>query len=171
MWTLLQNLKNESDLPWCVLGDFNGAMWSFEHFSVAKRAEAQMLAFRDTLEMCGIVDLGFCGLPYTYDNKRKGRGNVRVRLDRVVADNQWRNIFAEAFVVHKVSPCSDHLPILLKCEKEVETDPRPNRRQYEVMWEREVSLPEHIQNAWAEAGPKHNLGQVRVGLGKVMQYL
>jgi hypothetical protein len=72
MWTMLQNLKNESDLPWCVLGDFNEAMWSFEHFSVTPRCESQMLAFRDTLEMCGLVDLGFSGLPFTFDNKRKG---------------------------------------------------------------------------------------------------
>jgi hypothetical protein len=93
MWSLLRSLKNESDLPWCVIGDFNEAMWSFEHFSVTPRPESQMLAFRDTLETCGLVDLGFTGLPFTYDNKRKGRRNVRVRLDRAVADNRWRNIF------------------------------------------------------------------------------
>lgn len=29
MWTALQNLKAESDLPWCVTGDFNEALWSF----------------------------------------------------------------------------------------------------------------------------------------------
>jgi hypothetical protein len=39
------------------------------------------------------------------------------------------------------------------------------------MWEREASLPDHISNAWVEAGPKSNLGQVRAGLGKVMQHL
>lgn len=33
------------DLPWCVLGDFNEAMWSFEHFSTSQRSEGQMLAF------------------------------------------------------------------------------------------------------------------------------
>jgi hypothetical protein len=130
-----------------------------------------MLAFRDTLEMCGLVDLGFSGLPFTFDNKRKGRHNVRVRLDRAVADNQWRNMFAEARVVHKVSPCSDHSPIILYCEKEEEPLRRPNRIQYEVMWEREASLPDHISNAWVEAGPKSNLGQVRAGLEKVMQHL
>jgi succinate dehydrogenase/fumarate reductase flavoprotein subunit len=39
------------------------------------------------------------------------------------------------------------------------------------MWEREQSLPEHISNAWADAGPKANLGQIHTGLGKVMQHL
>jgi hypothetical protein len=39
------------------------------------------------------------------------------------------------------------------------------------MWEREASLPDHISNAWVEAGPKSNLGQVRAGLKKAMQHL
>jgi hypothetical protein len=86
MWSILCNLNNESDLPRCVLGDFNEAMWLFEHFSVTPRPEAQMLAFRETLETCGLVDLGFLGLPFTYDNKCKDRRNVKVRRDRAVAD-------------------------------------------------------------------------------------
>jgi hypothetical protein len=87
MWNLMRKLKMQSDLPWCVLGDFNEAMWSFEHFSASKRSESQMLAFRDVLETCELVDLGFTGPPYTYYNKRQGRKNVKVGLDRVVADN------------------------------------------------------------------------------------
>jgi endonuclease/exonuclease/phosphatase family metal-dependent hydrolase len=104
MWSIMRNLKT----PWCVMGDFNEAMWPFEYFSATKRFETHMLAFRDMLETCELVDLGFSGLPYTYDNKRRGRANVKVRLDRVVADNRWRNLFADAKFEHKVSPCSDH---------------------------------------------------------------
>lgn len=81
MWTLLKKLKAQSTLPWCVIGDFNEALWSFEHFSHSQRGEAQMVAFRDTLEVCELLDLGFAGLPYTYDNKREGNRNVKVRLD------------------------------------------------------------------------------------------
>jgi hypothetical protein len=154
-----------------VLGDFNEAMWSFEHFSATQRPEPQMLAFRDMLETCELVDLGFFGLPYTYDNKRRGRGNVKVRLDRVVADNQWCNLFPKATVEHKVSPCSDHCPIVLKCDKEEELVQRPRYKRYEVMWERDASLPDHISNAWAAAGPKENLGQIRKGLAGVMKHL
>ena len=46
--------------------------------------------------------------------------NVNVRLDQAVADNSWRNLFRSTKVVHHVSSCSDHLPILLKCEKDEE---------------------------------------------------
>ena len=67
------------------MGDFNEALWQFEHFSESKRGERQMEAFRYVLADCGLFDLGFYGVPWTYDNKQSGLRNVRVRLDRVVA--------------------------------------------------------------------------------------
>jgi endonuclease/exonuclease/phosphatase family metal-dependent hydrolase len=143
----MEDLRARSDLPWCVLGDFNEAMWSFEQLSKNRRPENQMLAFRDVLETCGLVDLGFTGYPFTYDNKRSGNNNVQVRLDRAVADNAWRNIFVEAHVKHLVSPCSDHMPFVLCCEKESGPRIHVNNARYEMMWEREASLPERVEVA------------------------
>ena len=73
-----------------------------------------MLAFRDTLEVCELVDLGFSGVPFTYDNKHSSNGNVRGRLDQAVACNAWRNLFPYALVKHVPSPCSDHVAVLVK---------------------------------------------------------
>lgn len=70
--------------------------------------------FQDMLEVCDLYDLGFAGLPWTFDNKRVGHGNVKVRLDRVVAAPAWSARFNNATVQHLVSRCSDHNPILLK---------------------------------------------------------
>ena len=168
MWTQMRTLKQSSDLPWCVIGDFNEAMWSFEHFSLTPRNEGQMLAFRDMLEVCELVDLGFSGLPFTYDNKQHGRKNVRVRLDRAVADNKWRDIFSEARVVHNVSPCSDHTPLMLECIKEDTPDIRCKFRRYEAFWERDPTLPEKVAAVWEQAGRKFSLGDVRAGLTKLM---
>jgi endonuclease/exonuclease/phosphatase family metal-dependent hydrolase len=122
MWDHLKALKASSSLPWVVLGDFNEALWHYEHFSARQRPEPQMAAFRDCLQICELKDIGFSVLPYTYDNKRGGNHNVRVRLDRVVADDEWRDIYS-ASSVHLVSPCSDHAPILLSLEKEVRERP------------------------------------------------
>jgi endonuclease/exonuclease/phosphatase family metal-dependent hydrolase len=112
MWDHLKALKASSSLPWVVLGDFNEALWQYEHFSARQCPEPQMAAFRDCLQICELKDIGFSVLPYTYENKRDGNHNVRVRLDRVVADDEWRDIYS-ASSVHLVSPCSDHAPILL----------------------------------------------------------
>jgi endonuclease/exonuclease/phosphatase family metal-dependent hydrolase len=113
VWDSLKSLSAISNLPRIVVGDFNEALWQQEHLSCTPRPERQMAAFRVTLALCNLVDLGFKGLPYTYDNKRRGRANVRVRLDRAVATSEWRDLFSAARVEHLVSPVSDHCPILV----------------------------------------------------------
>jgi hypothetical protein len=44
-----------------------------------------MIYFCEVLSYCDLHDIGFFGLPWTYDNKQVGDRNVRVRLDRIAA--------------------------------------------------------------------------------------
>ena len=96
MWKRLRTLKNKSSAPWVMIGDFNEAMWSFEYFSQTRRREKQMKDFRDVLSPCDLHDLGFSGVPWTYNNKQEGERNVRVRLDRAVASPSWSDLFSDA---------------------------------------------------------------------------
>jgi hypothetical protein len=170
-WEALQNLCMESDLPWLIFGDFNECLWPEEHFSGTPRPVRQMEDFRDALNICHLHDLGFSGTPYTYDNKRKGSANVRVRLDRAVATHSWRDLFCDTTVQHLVSPCSDHQPILINLMQEQRRCNQAPRRQYEVFWERSMELPEKIAAAWESTGQKNDLGSVHQGLDRVMTEL
>ena len=118
-----------------IIGDFNEAMWDFEHQSETPRPAGLMINFQDALEACGLTDLGFSGHPFAYDNRRSGRANVQVWLDRAVASNDWRDMFMQASVAHLVSPALDHSPLLLKFSLEQDRWPHSSRR-YELMWER-----------------------------------
>ena len=118
LWEIMQRLKTRSPDPWVVIGDFSEAMWQYEHFSESKRGEKQMADFRDTLDVCGLKDLGFSGLPWTYDNRKSGGRNVKVRLDRGAATQSWLNRFFDASVTHLASPCSDHCPLLMRVVQE-----------------------------------------------------
>lgn len=120
--------------------------------------------FRNVLEDCDLHDLGFSGLPWTYDNKRGGHRNVKVRLDRVVAAPSWSNLFGAAAVQHLVSPCSDHCPILLRMYQENTEAKKSRIMRYEIMWEREKSLGVEIDAAWEAAGAKPCLGAVSKAL-------
>lgn len=172
MWETIQRLRAESDLPWLLMGDFNEALWQFEHFSITLRPEGQMKAFREVLSVCALTDLGFAGIPYTYDNGRQGRANVRVRLDRAMADDSWRDIFSDGQTIHLVSPASDHCPILVKLLQETQpTRSCQPRRHYEIMWERAAELPEIIAAAWRSTGTKKNLGEIKAGLDSLMTHL
>lgn len=171
MWSMLNSIKQSSNLPWLVLGDFNETLWQFEHFSKKKRSEVQMQAFRDVLQTCELHDLGFKGLPYTYDNKREGINNVRVRLDRAVADDGWRDMFRSSQVEHLISPCSDHCPVVLKFCVDTNQPARRKCLHYEIFWEREAELVEVIDESWAASGDKSDLADISRALSQVMAKL
>lgn len=171
IWTALRNISQTSNLPWLVMGDFNETMWQFEHFSRTQRNESQMQAFRDVLQDCELHDLGFQGVPHTYDNRRDGWNNVKVRLDRAVANNGWRDIFPSAQIVHLVSPCSDHCHVLLKLVSVEYNQPRQKCLHYEILWEREPDSAQVIKDSWSSSSEKSDLGDINRSLAKVMAAL
>lgn len=167
MWSMLNTIRQSSNLPWMVTSDFNEALWHFEQFSRTPRNESQMQAFRDVMQICELRDFGFKGLPHTYDNRREGWNNVKVRLDHAIADDRWRDIVTNAQVVHLVSPCSDHCPILLNFHVKDDSRTRKKCLHYEIIWEREAEFTEVVGDAWASAGDKGDLGEVNLTLTKV----
>jgi len=72
-----------------------------------------MLAFRNVIDDCGLIDLGFSGPVFTWSNKRKGTGHVQERLDRFIATHSWVNLFGNFKVKHRGFMFSDHRHILL----------------------------------------------------------
>jgi hypothetical protein len=107
------------------------------------------------LAHCNLHDVGFSGLPWTYDNKQRGDKNVKVRLDRAVASLSWSQLFTRAKVQHIISSRSDHCPIMLEVEKERIIKPSQQIFRYKIMWEREHSLPmaELVYSHWVRLNP------------------
>jgi hypothetical protein len=118
LWEIMQRLKTRSSEPWVVIGDFNETMWQHEHFFETRGGERQMSDFQETLDACGLKVLGFAGLPWTYDNKKSGNRNVKIRLDRGVATQDWMDRFFDASITHFNLPRSDHCPLLLSVLQE-----------------------------------------------------
>ena len=82
-----------------------------------------MQDFKDVLDECGLMDLGYVGDKFTWRGKRAG-GLVLERLDRVVASNGWFSRFPGSKVQHHHTYSSDHKAILVKPDGIL---PRPNR--------------------------------------------
>ncbi|XP_062232870.1 uncharacterized protein LOC133930222 [Phragmites australis] len=171
MWTLLRRIKPNATEPWLMIDDFNEAMWQSKHFSHARRPEGQMRAFRESLSFCDLHDLGFGGTPWTYDNKQGDGRNVRVRLDRAVADPAWSACFPLAHVSHIASSCSDHVPLLLLWDEPERPRAAPRCRRYEAMWERDASMPDVIKEAWEKGEGVSNLGDVMAKLRSTLTQL
>ncbi|XP_075636847.1 uncharacterized protein LOC142609101 [Castanea sativa] len=89
-WKLLQHLKTFVEGPWMVIGDFNAFLHASEKQSTRPPNYAQVEAFREALDSCQLQDIGYRGYPFTWNNKRPGDANTRIRLDRGVANEEWR---------------------------------------------------------------------------------
>ncbi|KAL9664257.1 hypothetical protein QQ045_019656 [Rhodiola kirilowii] len=112
-WNLLRRLRREHGIPWVVIRDFNEIAYSRECNSTRTRQPGQMRKFRSCLEDCGLMDLGFKGITFTFSNKRRAELKVKARLDRAVANQGWRDSFPHALVKHGFANSSDHIPIIL----------------------------------------------------------
>jgi hypothetical protein len=57
-----------------------------------------MEGFREAVQVCGFMDLGFIGLPYTWDNRQQGNDNVKIRLDRGLVSSAFLEMFNDVKV-------------------------------------------------------------------------
>lgn len=71
-WDLLKFLSTESDLPWICVGDYNEVLRPEEHLGIAARDPVQMRGFREAVDVCGLIDLGYIGRDWTFEKKVRG---------------------------------------------------------------------------------------------------
>ena len=71
-----------------------------------------MRSFHEVVDFCSFQDLGWIGVPFTWDNKQHGRANVKARLDRVLGNGDFLSLYAYTFVKHISSTASDHCYVL-----------------------------------------------------------
>jgi exonuclease III len=113
-WALLEHLRQFQPQPWMCIGDFNKILTQEEKIGALLQKEGQMDQFRNALGNCQLTDLGFIGSKYTWTNCRSDENFVKERLDRAVANSEWRGIYWEASVHVLVARESDHKPLLLQ---------------------------------------------------------
>ncbi|KAL7129060.1 hypothetical protein ABFS83_13G037900 [Erythranthe nasuta] len=149
-WQLLRSLQSQSYLPWLVGGDFNEILDNSEKQRGAVRQPGRVAAFRETLDECGLTDLGFNGVPFTWTNRREEPNTVRCRLDRVCATNGWMNLFPNALVHHFKFAGSDHIPLFFNTLREGPTTSGSRGRpfRFEAMWTRREDCEDIIKQHW-----------------------
>ncbi|KAL8158305.1 hypothetical protein AgCh_002851 [Apium graveolens] len=148
-WNLLRNLARTSNLPWCVMGDFNDLMYATEKEGGRNHPRRLLDGFCNVIEESGLHDLGFSGHRFTWE---RGRGTdqwIQERLDRGLANTAWRNLFPDAEIKVVEVSTSDHLPLFLHLNKKIYV-PKSRRFKFENLWLREKDCKEIVESSWNE---------------------
>ncbi|KAF8389521.1 hypothetical protein HHK36_026216 [Tetracentron sinense] len=112
-------------------GDFNNVLDVGEKLGGQIREAFQIKPFAEMVLKAMLMDLGFQGPQFTWNNKREGGDFIQCRLDRGFANTEWRTLFQDVHVLHLDDVGSDHNPILINLEKQ---PPKNRRFRFEAMW-------------------------------------
>jgi hypothetical protein len=151
------------------LGDFNEVLLAEEQIGGNDREAWQMAAFQDAVNDCHLTDLGYHGLPYTWDNRQDAGRNVKVRLDRAFGDNRFLDAMGDSEVFHIPLAESDHCGVLVEVREKKPSGQRRSRRKlrpfrYENMWKSHGEYMEFVNRTWDPGPGSFNLATTSAAL-------
>lgn len=64
-WSLVKSICGDGLTPWLVGSDFNAIMFQYEKEGGREKLEVELNDFREAVDACGLVDLGFSDEQFT----------------------------------------------------------------------------------------------------------
>lgn len=95
------------------MGDFN-AICSMEERIGAPMRMSEVLPLRNCMRLCNLEDIKSSGRYFTWNNKQLEDARVYSKIDRVIATQEWMDMFGEAEAIFMPEGNFDHTPILLR---------------------------------------------------------
>lgn len=145
-WELVKNLATNDDCPWICLGDFNEILNNDEKEGGIRHTWSHPRYLRNFMDYNGLIDVGFSGQKFTWENRRTGTELIRERLDRAIVNSHWLSFWPNTTVDHSSRVGSDHCPLIIN-----PTPPQPKFKKqfkFEAFWFEEPECERIIQRSW-----------------------
>ena len=147
LWDNLTKVAELHNKPWIMVGDFNEPLTEEDKFGGREVSINRSLLFKECLDRCNMLDLGFSGPRYTWTNKKDINNLILERIDHFFANPEWCLLYPEAKVSHLLKCHSDHCPILM------ETHPTRSIMldwpfRFQSFWLSDLSFPGIVSQAW-----------------------
>ncbi|KAF4365220.1 hypothetical protein G4B88_000379 [Cannabis sativa] len=151
-WTDVGDYVSNCHLRVVLMGDLSGTLKDSDCLNYSRTCNIARYSFdlRRAVQSSGLIDPCFLGTKFTWFKKGSsstgGSSLKRARLDRALANVEWRLARPNAIVSHLTASSSDHSPILLDtCGGRHCTKPQ---FKYELMWDRDPRIFWVVKNAW-----------------------
>ncbi|CAA7014948.1 unnamed protein product [Microthlaspi erraticum] len=167
VWERLTRFATNRNGPWFMIGDFNEISGHHEKQGGRTRFDASFLPFNQMIEDCGMLEFPCSGNLMSWVGRR-GRTQVKCRLDRALGNEDWHECFPHSNVQYLRMWGSDHRPILANVLA------RPIRRKksfrFDKRWLDREEISQVVQEGWssnlpAGANIMDKISSVRRALG------
>lgn len=145
-WDSLDEIDQSFKGPWLIIGDFNEVLNGVDKQGGMPVAGPSRAGLRKLITVHELIDTGFIGCLYTWNNKRSGMANIQERLDRGFSNDEWQILFPEATITHLPAFQSDHKTLQLQLHPTTNHLPKPFR--FESMWISHPDMGYIIEEAW-----------------------
>ncbi|XP_058767513.1 uncharacterized protein LOC131641227 [Vicia villosa] len=146
-WNLIRNLADSSNLPWCIIGDFNDILFSNEKKGRIERPNWMMSGFRHAIQDAGLIDIPLEGYCFTWFKSLGTPRAVEEKLDRAMMNSEWSNSFPGAKLECLTAASSDHFLVLLTCIPTVQHS-STRTFKFENAWLTEPGFTEFVRDNW-----------------------
>lgn len=100
--------------PWVLIGDFNVALNIEDSTRGSSGLSIGMTKFKECVQKIEVEDLNQSGLHYTWNQRPHADSCILKKLDRVMINGSFLNMFVNSFAIFKPYRLSDHSPAVLK---------------------------------------------------------
>ncbi|KAL2904668.1 LINE-1 reverse transcriptase-like protein [Bienertia sinuspersici] len=168
LWDDLRRYKRNYEGPWLLMGDINCVLDYGERLGSMVR-QHEIDPGKTYFEECGLSDIAYTGAYYTWSNKQEAEGRVYSKLDRIMANDQWVNLFSTEQAVFLPAGISDHSPGVLMGNNTVGKGIKPFK--YFNMWSTALDYKERIKRGWNQEYQGCLMFQLRQKLKAIKQEL
>ena len=100
LWNNLVRVADSHSLPWVIAEDFNEPLINNDMLGGRNVNVNRSLRFKECLDRCNMIDLGFLGPRFTWMNRRGVEDLIQERIDKFFVNPGWYSLFPEARVTH-----------------------------------------------------------------------
>ncbi|XP_022013821.1 uncharacterized protein LOC110913288 [Helianthus annuus] len=111
--------------PWVILGDFNSALNLDDKSMGASNISTGMRDFQDCISELEVFDINSSGLHFTWNQKPKKGAGLLNKIDRVMGNTPFVDMFPNSVALFHPYRLSDHCPCLLKIPMPAKNKHRP----------------------------------------------
>ncbi|VFQ83427.1 unnamed protein product [Cuscuta campestris] len=137
------------DECWLVGGDFNAIASPLEHKGSSSPCASSMADMDDCIQACELSEPQVKGSLFTWMGKRS-TGTVHRKLDRILLNVNFRNLFDDITTTILSRATSDHKPLILECKNSIFLGPKPFR--YLNFWGYHKDFHDVVSKAWGSFG-------------------
>ncbi|XP_075665186.1 uncharacterized protein LOC142634819 [Castanea sativa] len=114
LWNNLSKVVELHNKPWIMAGDFNEPLLDGDKFGGRGASLNRSLVFKECLDRCNVIDMGFSGPRYTWTNKRDINDLILKRINRFFMNPSWCVLYPDAKVTHLTRCHFDHCLVLME---------------------------------------------------------